>query len=135
MGATRRVFHLLQYHFVLDVCSGSKQPAAQGLSWAAFLMPTPSATRPNHCHLPTPVHPDFKSPSNVIDFDVLAEAFSHQRPSTSAAHPDTSSGPLVHVPNPTYDYVPPHLISLFVTDMGGYTPSYVYRLLAEFYDR
>ena len=41
----------------------------------------------------------------------------------------------MHVPNPACDYIPPHLISLFVTDMGGYTPSYVYRLLAEFYDR
>ncbi len=34
-----------------------------------------------------------------------------------------------------YDYVPPHLISLFVTDTGGYTPAYVYRLLAEYYDK
>ena len=41
----------------------------------------------------------------------------------------------VHVPNPTLDYVPPELISLFVTDTGGYTPSYVYRLLAEYYTR
>ena len=46
-----------------------------------------------------------------------------------------TGGPLVHIPSPAFDYVPPHLISLFVTDMGGYTPSYVYRLLAEFYDR
>ena len=41
----------------------------------------------------------------------------------------------VHVPNPTFDYVPPELVSLFVTDTGGYTPSYVYRLLAEYYTR
>ncbi len=34
-----------------------------------------------------------------------------------------------------FDYVPPELISLFVTDTGGYTPSYVYRLLAEYYSR
>lgn len=34
-----------------------------------------------------------------------------------------------------YDYVAPELISLFVTDTGGYTPSYVYRLLAEYYTR
>lgn len=39
----------------------------------------------------------------------------------------------VHVPNPAFDYVAPELISLFVTDTGGYTPSYVYRLLAEYY--
>lgn len=26
-------------------------------------------------------------------------------------------------------------VSLFVTDTGGYTPAYVYRLLAEYYSR
>ena len=44
-------------------------------------------------------------------------------------------GGYVHVPNPTLDYVPPELISLFITDTGGHTPSYVYRLLAEYYTR
>lgn len=113
-------------------------------------------------HLPPA---DFKSPADVLDYDVLAEAFSHKDAGLGGAGPGTSSrhqgstgmptsiaaaatvgvqpgdsvsalgGPLVHVPSPAYDYVPPHLISLFVTDMGGYTPSYVYRLLAEFYDR
>ena len=41
----------------------------------------------------------------------------------------------VEVANPAFDYVPPDLVSLFVTDTGGYTPSYVYRLLAEYYSR
>jgi len=50
-------------------------------------------------------------------------------------HGADNLAPSVHVPNPEYDYVQPHYISLFVTDLGGYTPSYVYRLLAEFYDR
>jgi translation initiation factor 2B subunit (eIF-2B alpha/beta/delta family) len=31
------------------------------------------------------------------------------------------------VHNPVYDYIPPHLVSLFVTDTGGYTPAYVYK--------
>ena len=121
--------------------------------------------------------PDFKSPADVVDYDILAEAFSHQDaglggtgpgtslrqtgaphqqpvaavsgsappPSSSTSNPFQNTvpiydsqpvgGPLVHVPSPTFDYIPPHLVSLFVTDMGGYTPSYVYRLLSEFYDR
>ncbi|PNW71642.1 hypothetical protein CHLRE_16g662902v5 [Chlamydomonas reinhardtii] len=41
----------------------------------------------------------------------------------------------LHVPTPLFDYVPPHLISLFITDMGGRMPSYVYRLLTEYYAR
>lgn len=70
---------------------------------------------------------DFQSPGAMLDFDVLAESFTRE---------DESSDPLnVEVHNPAYDYIPPHLISLFVTDTGGYTPAYVYRLLAEYYSR
>lgn len=35
--------------------------------------------------------------------------------------------------NPTYDYIPPEFVSLFITNVGGHSPSYVYRLLSEFY--
>ncbi|KAG8463034.1 hypothetical protein KFE25_001807 [Diacronema lutheri] len=37
-------------------------------------------------------------------------------------------------PNPAYDYVPPGLISLLITNIGGTHPSYIYRLLTEFYN-
>jgi hypothetical protein len=54
----------------------------------------------------------------------------------------------VHVLNPAYDYVPPELISLFITNVyveilkltimnsgtGTHSPSYIYRLLAEYYN-
>ncbi len=62
----------------------------------------------------------------MVDFDVLAETLETGQDGAVAA---------VHAPNPVFDYVPPELISLFVTDTGGYTPSYVYRLLAEYYSR
>ncbi|KAH7278699.1 hypothetical protein KP509_38G053000 [Ceratopteris richardii] len=35
--------------------------------------------------------------------------------------------------NPSFDYIPPELVSLFITDMGGHNPSYIYRLVAEYY--
>ena len=35
--------------------------------------------------------------------------------------------------NPTYDYVPPDLVPLFIFNVGGNSPSYVYRLLSELY--
>ena len=91
-----------------------------------------------------------QSSADVIDYDVLAEPLqgteaglhslesyedvtsSEERPATSGR---TSSAAYVHAPNPAFDFVPPELISLFVTDTGGYTPSYVYRLLAEYYTR
>lgn len=40
----------------------------------------------------------------------------------------------VQVVCPSYDYVPPELVSLFVTNTGGHQPSYIYRLLSEMYD-
>ena len=40
----------------------------------------------------------------------------------------------VTVVNPQFDYVPPKLVDLLVTNQHGLQPSYVYRLLAEFYD-
>jgi translation initiation factor eIF-2B subunit beta len=71
---------------------------------------------------------DFQSPGTVVDFEVLAESFVCEE----GFRPE---GTGVEVHNPMYDYIPPHLISLFVTDTGGYTPAYVYRLLAEYYSR
>lgn len=71
---------------------------------------------------------DFQSPGAMVDFDVLAESFVCEDESSP-------EGMGVEVHNPMYDYIPPHLISLFVTDTGGYTPAYVYRLLAEYYSR
>ncbi|XP_032684005.1 translation initiation factor eIF-2B subunit beta isoform X2 [Odontomachus brunneus] len=35
--------------------------------------------------------------------------------------------------NPMFDYVPPDLVTLFISNTGGNAPSYVYRLLSELY--
>jgi translation initiation factor 2B subunit (eIF-2B alpha/beta/delta family) len=40
----------------------------------------------------------------------------------------------VKVLNPGYDYVPPELVDLFVTDRESHNPTYLYRLLAEYYN-
>jgi len=40
----------------------------------------------------------------------------------------------VHSYNPTFDYIPPELVNLFITNIGGHNPSYIYRLLQEYYD-
>lgn len=37
------------------------------------------------------------------------------------------------IKNPIFDYVPPELVTLFITHQGGNAPSYVYRLLSEMY--
>ncbi|KAG8041052.1 hypothetical protein G9C98_002040 [Cotesia typhae] len=40
---------------------------------------------------------------------------------------------IIQAHNPVYDYVPPELVNLFITNTGGNAPSYVYRLLTELY--
>jgi translation initiation factor eIF-2B subunit beta len=37
------------------------------------------------------------------------------------------------VSHPAFDYVPPDLISLYVTNDGNQLPSYVFRQLSEYY--
>ncbi|KAJ6771406.1 hypothetical protein OIU74_017782 [Salix koriyanagi] len=44
-----------------------------------------------------------------------------------------SGNPLLNVVNPAFDYVPPELVSLFITDIGGYNPSFVHRLISDHY--
>ncbi|XP_050509581.1 translation initiation factor eIF-2B subunit beta [Diabrotica virgifera virgifera] len=39
----------------------------------------------------------------------------------------------VEIYNPVFDYVPPELVTLFISHQGGNAPSYVYRLLSELY--
>jgi len=46
---------------------------------------------------------------------------------------DAAAGREVRVLNPSSDYIPPELVSLFITNAGGHNPSYIYRLLAEYY--
>lgn len=69
-----------------------------------------------------------QSPAAIADYGVLSTAVEDNLDASC-------QGVYTHVPNPTMDYVPPELISLFITDTGGHTPSYVYRLLAEYYTR
>lgn len=39
----------------------------------------------------------------------------------------------VEVVNPAYDFLPPAVMDLYVTNNGSHQPSYIYRLLSEFY--
>jgi len=41
----------------------------------------------------------------------------------------------VSVFNPTYDYIKPDLVNLYISDQGGNAPSYMYRLLTELYNQ
>lgn len=67
---------------------------------------------------------EMRSPSELLEFGKFSNFM------------DYSTGvgvPPLHVANPAFDYVPPELVSLLITDVGGYKPSYMYRLIADYY--
>merc|ERR1712110_107032 len=75
----------------------------------------------------SPVYPrgkdffnDLSSPCNVISFEELDNICR-----------DNPHG--VDVLNPSLDYIPPELVSLYLTNYGVHSPSYIYRMLAEYY--
>jgi translation initiation factor eIF-2B subunit beta len=39
----------------------------------------------------------------------------------------------LQISHPAFDYVPPDLVSLYVTNDGNQLPSYVFRQLSEYY--
>lgn len=60
---------------------------------------------------------DLVSPSSVTDYaDMSNQLMSN-----------------VEFVNPVHDYIKPEHISLYVTNVGSFKPSYIYRLLAEYY--
>jgi len=57
------------------------------------------------------------SPSSVVDYSELC-------------HPKLREVELI---NPVHDYVKPENVSLYITNVGSFQPSFTYRLLAEYY--
>ncbi|KAH8589443.1 translation initiation factor-like protein eIF-2B subunit beta [Bisporella sp. PMI_857] len=39
----------------------------------------------------------------------------------------------LEIDNPVYDYVPPDLVNLYITNLGAHAPSYLYRIVADHY--
>ncbi|KAG8221994.1 hypothetical protein J437_LFUL003374 [Ladona fulva] len=77
-----------------------------------------------------PMHklsPQYLCSSDQEDFNCYVS------PEKVLSHSDGSIVSKVHVYNPVFDYVPPELVTLFISNTGGHAPSYVYRLLSELY--
>ena len=60
---------------------------------------------------------DLMSPSSVMDYAEMNEQLLGQ----------------VEVVNPVHDFIRPEHINLFITNVGSFQPSFIYRLLAEYY--
>ena len=70
------------------------------------------------------------SPVYPFDQDTFNEYLS---PNTIADRPNFREVEFINYSVPAFDYIPPELISLYVTDVGGKMCSYLYRLLSEYY--
>lgn len=90
------------------------------------------ALSPLFPHDPALAFNELVSPGAALGFAAVADAAA----AAAAAGGGAQSGQsLLAVHVPALDYVPPELVSLLVTDTGGATPAYVYRLLADYYSR
>ncbi|CBF87678.1 translation initiation factor eIF2B subunit beta [Aspergillus nidulans FGSC A4] len=70
------------------------------------------------------------SPVYPFDFESLIEY------GDSSKVIDYEDGDLVDqidVQNPLYDYVPAELVDLYITNLGGHAPSYLYRIVSDHY--
>ncbi|KAG5560412.1 hypothetical protein RHGRI_003656 [Rhododendron griersonianum] len=63
---------------------------------------------PSYPHNPEVLLNDMRCPSELIEFGEFSDCMDFG---------SGSGSPLVHVVNPAFDYVPPELVSLFITDM------------------
>lgn len=79
---------------------------------------------PLYPHNPEVLLNELRSPSELLDFGEFSDCLDFG---------SGSGSPILHVVNPAFDYVPPNLVSLFITDTGGHNPSYMYRLIADYY--
>ncbi|KAI9219607.1 hypothetical protein BC828DRAFT_349202 [Blastocladiella britannica] len=68
------------------------------------------------------------TPRHPFDVDALTAPAA---PAAVARYADDALVRDCEVIAPTADYVPPELVSLFITNEGAFPPSYIYRLLSE----
>ncbi|KAF2663896.1 nagb/rpia/CoA transferase-like protein [Microthyrium microscopicum] len=70
------------------------------------------------------------SPLYPLDTDELREIGS-----ASGLGGSVGSWGKVNVMNPMWDYVEPEKVNLYITNLGGHAPSYLYRIVADHYDK
>ncbi|ESZ97557.1 hypothetical protein SBOR_2104 [Sclerotinia borealis F-4128] len=70
------------------------------------------------------------SPEYPFEFESLIE---YGDPGNVVGFEDGEFVDKVEVDNPLFDYVPPDLVDLYITNLGTHAPSYLYRIVAEHY--
>lgn len=71
-------------------------------------------------------------PGKVVPWDILGEVGGDHGDGTND-NDDWEGGNVVKVLNPVFDYVPAELVDLYVTNLGGHAPSFLYRVVGDHY--
>ncbi|KAF2771336.1 translation regulator GCD7 [Teratosphaeria nubilosa] len=83
-------------------------------------------------HVPVVVLSGVYKLSPVYPFDT-AELIEHGDPGKVVGYEEGEFIDKVDVRNPVYDFVDSELIDLYITNLGGHAPSYLYRIVADHY--
>jgi len=70
------------------------------------------------------------SPEYPFEFESLIE---YGDPGRIIGYDDGALVDNLEVDNPVFDYVPPDLVDLYITNLGAHAPSYLYRIVADHY--
>lgn len=70
------------------------------------------------------------SPAYPFDVDSLME---NGDPGRVIGYGDGDLVNKVEFENPLFDYVPPEMVDLYITNLGGHAPTYLYRIVADHY--
>ncbi|KAL3424350.1 initiation factor 2 subunit family protein [Phlyctema vagabunda] len=70
------------------------------------------------------------SPDYPFEFESLIE---YGDPGNIISYDDGALVDKLEVDNPLFDYVPPDLVDLYITNLGAHAPSYLYRIVADHY--
>ncbi|RDL37942.1 NagB transferase-like protein [Venustampulla echinocandica] len=70
------------------------------------------------------------SPEYPFEFESLIE---YGDPGRIVKYHDGNLVDNLEIDNPLYDYVPPDLVDLYITNLGAHAPSYLYRIVADHY--
>ncbi|KAL2004034.1 hypothetical protein VTN02DRAFT_832 [Thermoascus thermophilus] len=70
------------------------------------------------------------SPVYPFDYEALIE---YGDASKVIGYEDGDLVDKIDVENPLYDYVPAELVDLYITNLGGHAPSYLYRIVSDHY--
>lgn len=62
------------------------------------------------------------------------ETFNEQNAPSQIMKFEEAGDEKVDLENPAFDYVAPEYVSLYITNVGGHNPSYIYRLLQQYYN-